>query len=208
MHSFRNSLGVSIGLHALVVLLVIAVVNYHPAGMHLPSVDNPFAHAIAVSLMPHRHPQPKPQQKPIPQPKPKPQPPAIETQATEAIEQTPPPAQKPQPPTMPQEQQEEPQASPDYQQQAEDILNASKRYPREAVLAGTEGSVTLSYIVNSQGTVLAYRIEQSSGQAVLDDEVKRLIRSVRFPPFAQGDTDTRKTLVVTIEFSLHSQIGN
>ena len=201
---FPQSVAVSVGLHVLVLLLVLAVVNYRPAVMHLPSANSELAHAIAVTLAPLRrlHP-PQPPKKAPPQP-PKPLPPAIETQATETLDQTPPPAAKPPPAEEPQPQEEQPVQQASYQEIAEAILAANKRYPREALLNGTEGTVVLSYIVNSQGTVLAYTIEQSSGHPVLDDEVKRLIRSVRFPPFPAGDMDTRKTLEVTIEFDLHS----
>ena len=183
-------------------MLVIWAVNYQPRPIHLLPVDSALAHAIAVSLAPLKRLQPKPQQKPVPHVTPKPQPPTIETQATQAVEQTPPPAQKPVTPSNPPEDQPlQRQAS--YQEIAEAILESNKRYPRDALINGTEGEVTFSYIVNKQGTVLAYTIEQASGSYILDDEVKRLIRSVRFPPFPPGDTDERKTLEVTIEFSLH-----
>ena len=201
--SFRDSLEISIILHVAVAGLVVLAVNYRPVVIHLKAAPSAFAHAIAISLMPQRHPQPKPVEKPTPKVTPKPQPRTIETQATQAVEQTPPPEAKPTPPTMPSHDQPEQESPPDYQTVAEAILAANKRYPREALLAGTEGSVTFSYIVNSQGTVLAFTIEQSSGSEVLDDEVKRLIHSVRFPPFPKGDTDTRKNLEVTIEFKLH-----
>lgn len=203
---FPHSLGISLGLHVLAAVLLLAVINYHPRPIHLAAVDSALAHAIAVSLAPLRRPQPKPQQKPAPHVTPKPQPPAIETQATEAVEQTPPPAVKPTPPTLPQQDQPELQRQATYQEVAEAILAANKRYPRQALISGTEGSVVLSYIVNNQGTVLAYTIEQSSGHPVLDDEVKRLISNVRFPPFPPGDTDTRKTLEVTIEFTLKGDL--
>lgn len=200
---FPESFVVSVVLHVGVVLLVIAVVNYRPAVMHLPTIDSKLAHAIAVTLAPLRRPHPpEPPKKAAPR-TPKPLPPAIETQATETLEQLPPPAAKPPPPEPPQPEEPQPVQQASYQEIAEAILAANKRYPHEALMSGTEGTVTLSYIVNSQGTVLAYTIEQSSGHPVLDDEVKRLIRSVRFPPFPAGDTDTRKTLEVTIEFDLH-----
>jgi TonB family protein len=201
MRSFKQSFLASVGLHAAVVALVIFAVNYQPRPIHLPAVNPELAHAIAVSLAPLRRLQPKPQQKPVPHVTPKPQPPTVSSTATEAVEQTPPPAQKPSPPTNPPEDQPE-QRQATYQEIAEAILEANKRYPREALISGTEGEVTFSYIVNRQGTVLAYTIEQSSGSYILDDEVKRLIRSVRFPPFPPGDNDERKSLEVTIEFSL------
>jgi|SRR5579859_997600 len=205
---FPQSLGLSVGLHLLAALLLVGVINYHPKPIHLQAVDQALSHAIAVTLAPLHHPQPKSRVNPSPRVTPKPQPPAISSQATEAEEEVPPPAVKPAPPSPPEVQQPEPQQQATYQEIAEAILAANKRYPREALISGTEGTVELSYIVNSQGTVLAYTIEQSSGQPVLDDEVKRLIRSVRFPPFPPGDTDSRKTLEVTIEFTLKGQLIN
>ena len=206
---FPQSVGVSVGLHLLVALLVIGIIDYHPTPVRLQAVDQALSHAIAVTLAPLHRPQPKPQPpKPQPHVTPKPQPPAISSEATEAEQQVPPPAVKPLPPSPPAVEQPEPQQQATYQEIAEAILEANKRYPREALIAGTEGSVTLSYIVNSQGTVLAYTIEQSSGHAVLDNEVKRLIGAVRFPPFPPGDTDNRKTLEVTIEFTLKGELTN
>lgn len=202
VQGFRRSLGISVLLHALVVFVVVVVINYHPRGIHLPATSTAFDRAIPISLVPQPHPQPKP---PVPKPKLpqpiKPPPATIETQASQVVATNPPPAAKP-PPQTPTEQ---PEATrpPDYEEIAEAILEQNKRYPREAVLAGIEGEVELSYVVNNQGTVLGYSIVKSSNQQVLDDEVIRLIRSVRFPPFPAGDRDLRKTLDVTIEFTLH-----
>lgn len=203
VHSVRNSFGISVLLHVLAVLGIVLVIDYHPRGIHLPPTSAAFDRAIPISLVPQPHPQPKP-----PQPKPKappaikPPPATVETSASQVVATTPPPAAKPAPVTMPTEQ---PEATrpPDYGEIAEAILDQNKHYPKEAVMSGTEGEVTLSYVVNNQGTVLGYSIVKSSGESILDDEVKRLIRSVRFPPFPAGDTDLRKTLEVTIEFSLH-----
>jgi len=203
MHGFRNSFGISVLLHALVVFVIVVVINYHPRGIHLPATPSAFDRAIPISLVPQPRPQPKPQlPKPrLPQPI-KPPPAAIETQASQVVATNPPPTAKSPPPQAPTEQ---PEATrpPDYEEIAEAILGQNKRYPREAVLGGIEGEVELSYIVNNQGTVLGYSIVKSSNQQVLDDEVIRLIRSVRFPPFPAGDRDLRKTLDVTIEFTLH-----
>jgi protein TonB len=208
MHSFRNSLGVSVGLHALVVLLVIAVVSYHPVGIHLPAPDSAFAHAIAVTLAPlHRPHPPRPKQPPQP-PKPVQQPPTVQSQATEAEIQTPLPDTKPIQPQPPPDNTQADQEQASYAQIVSGILEANKRYPRQAVLTGEEGEVMVSFIINDQGTVLAFSIDKSSGQPVFDDEVRRLIQSVRFPPFPAGDRDTRKSFQVPIEFNLHSQIGN
>ncbi|HEY1773398.1 MAG TPA: energy transducer TonB [Gammaproteobacteria bacterium] len=199
---FPLGIEISIGLHVLVVLIIWGALHFHPGAMSLPPVSNPFDHAIAVSLTPAPHPQPKPKTPPTPQ-VPKPQPPAVETQATQSQNVVPPPRVKPSPAQMPQQQeQDQEQANPDYAQIVEQILNENKRYPREAVLSGTEGEVVLYFVINSQGLVLAYHIDKSSGSDVLDQEVQRLIRSVRFPPFAPGDKSPRKELTVPIEFKL------
>ncbi|MGE5626379.1 MAG: energy transducer TonB [Bacillota bacterium] len=203
MSGFKRSFGISVLLHALAVLAVISVIEYHPKAVHLPPAPSAFDRAIPISLVPQPHPQPKP---PVPKPKVpqpiKPPPAAIQTQTSQVAPTVPPPPANPSPPQAPPEQPETTRP-PDYQEIAEGILEANKRYPREALIQGIEGEVELQYVVNNQGTVLGYTIVSSSHQQVLDDEVIRLIRSVRFPPFPAGDTDLRKTLDVTIEFSLH-----
>jgi TonB family protein len=67
---------------------------------------------------------------------------------------------------------------------------------------GTEGVVTVYFMINKQGTVLGYNIVKSSGSDVLDHEVIRLIHRVRFPPFPKGDNTERKEFTEVIEFKL------
>lgn len=206
---FPLGIELSVGLHILVVLILIGIWHIHPRGMLLPAPNNAFEHAIAVSLTPPPKPQPKP---PVPTPPkpitPKPVQPAIATEAKQAAERTTPPVKNPPPPSMPQQQpQPEQQANPDYEQMAMQILEEHKRYPREALLSGTEGSVELTFIVNNQGTVLGFNIQKPSGSEPLDNEVRRLIHSVHFPPFPPGDPDLRKTLTVTIQFTLKGNVG-
>jgi len=203
LQGFPLAIEVSIALHVVVVLVLLGIWRIHGRGMTLPPVSTPFEHAIAISLSPQPKPQPKPKVTPPTPHIPKPQPPTVETSATQAVEQTPPPAQKPSKPEMPQ-QQEQPQeqASPDYASVVEGILNEYKRYPKQAVLDGTEGEVTVYFVINSQGTVLGYNILKSSGSDVLDHEVNRLIHSVRFPPFPPGDKSPRHEFTEVIEFKL------
>ena len=206
MSRFPQSVGVSIGLHALVVLLVIGIVNYHPTGMHLPAPDSAFAHAIAVTLAPlHKPHPPRPKQPPQP-PKPVQQPPTIQSEATEAEIQTPPPDTKPIQPQPPPDNTEVDEQQASYAQVVSGILEANKRYPRQAMLAGQEGTVVLSFIINNQGTVLAFTIDQTSGQPLLDDEVRRLIQNVRFPPFPAGDREERKSFQVPIVFNIGGSV--
>jgi protein TonB len=199
---------ISIALHVVVIGLIYAILHFHGRGMSLPQVNNPFDHAIAVSLTPAPKPQPKPKVQPPTPVVPKPQPPAVETQASQSQDVVPPPTQKPSPPQAPQqEEQDQEQANPDYQQVAMSLLQEAKKYPRQAVLAGDEGSVNITFTLNNQGTVLAYTIEQPSGHEELDDEVRRLVHAVRFPPFPANIRQARMTLNVTIVFKLGGSVG-
>lgn len=198
---FPLGIEISIALHILVVLVLLGIWHIHGKGIALPA-NNPFDHAIAVSLTPAPHPQPKPKVVTPKPPKPVPTPPVLESQAVQQPLQAPPPQVKtpPQPPQQQEQSQE--QSNPDYAQAVENILNQNKRYPREAVLAGTEGEVVLYFVVNAQGTVLAFHIDKSSGSDVLDHEVTRLIHAVRFPPFPPNYPSQRMELTVPIEFRL------
>lgn len=199
---FNQTLGLSVLIHIAVVALVWGVVHYQPRPIRLPQPVMDLSHAIAVSLAPLHHPKPpKPVEKPVQQPKPTPAPPVLQTQATQTTAYVPPPDAKPSPPHNPPDQQPEMRQAA-YAEIVESILENNKRYPRDAMIDGMEGEVTVSFIVNRQGTILAYTIEQSSGHYVLDDEIKRLMRVVRFPPFPAGDNDERKTLEETFEFKL------
>ncbi|HEY1992339.1 MAG TPA: TonB family protein, partial [Gammaproteobacteria bacterium] len=180
---FPLGIEISIFLHIVVVLVLIGVWHIHGRGIALPPVNNPFDHAIAISLTPTPHPQPKPKVVTPTPPKPAPTPPVVESQAVQTPIQAP-PSQVKTPPQPPQQaQQTQAQANPDYTQVVENILNQNKRYPREAVVSGTEGEVEVYFVLNAQGTVLGYHITKSSGSDVLDHEVERLIHAVRFPPF-------------------------
>ena len=194
---------ISIAMHVLVALVLLGIWRIHGHGMALPPVSSSIDHAIAISLSPQLQPQPKPKVIPPTPQVPKPQPVTLETSASHAVEQTPPPAEKPSKPEMPQPQEQPKElASPDYTSIVEGLLNEYKLYPKQAVLAGTEGEVTVYFIINNQGTVLAYHIDKSSGSDVLDHEVVRLIHSVRFPPFPKGDDAQRKEFTEVIEFKL------
>ncbi|MGA9851756.1 MAG: energy transducer TonB [Gammaproteobacteria bacterium] len=205
MTRFSHSFEISVGIHAAVIGLVILLAYYHPA-TPLPPSNASLANAIAVTVAPPPLPQ-SPPQPPQPQPAPPvPQPPpqTISTQASQADITTPPPKSVPLPsPPQPAQTQTTPLEA-TYAQIVSAILEANKRYPREALMAGDEGTVVISFILNREGTVLAYSIEQSSGQPIFDEAVKRLIQRVHFPPFPRGDLSQRKTFKVPIQFELNS----
>lgn len=207
MQRFSHSLGISVGIHVTAAAVVLLILNFHPA-TPLPAASPSLANAIAVSIVPPPQPAtpPQPREPPPPQAKPPvPQPPpqTIATQADQADVTTPPPQTipAPAPPPQPSPDQSTPTEA-GYAQIVSAILEANKRYPRQALMAGDEGTVVISFILNREGTVLAYRIQQSSGQPVLDEAVRRLIERVHFPPFPASDASQRKSFKVPIVFTL------
>lgn len=206
MARFSHSLGISVGIHVTALALVILIVNYRST-TPLPPANASLANAIAVSVVPPPQP-PSPPQPPQPThpqsvpPVPQPPPQTLSTQSSQADLTTPPPKSAPLPTPQPPQNQVTPQQA-TYAQIVSAILKANKRYPRQALIAGQQGTVILSFIINHQGTVLAYRIEQSSGQPILDEAVRRLIEHVHFPPFPSDDTSQRKSFKVPIVFTLN-----
>jgi periplasmic protein TonB len=57
-------------------------------------------------------------------------------------------------------------------------------YPREAIEQGLEGQATVLLFLDSTGNVLAARLEDSSGHALLDEAAVRAARSLRGLPDA------------------------
>ncbi|HSM26699.1 MAG TPA: energy transducer TonB [Thioalkalivibrio sp.] len=82
-------------------------------------------------------------------------------------------------------------------------LERHKHYPRRARLRREEGVTLLYFVVNRNGEVLDYRIEQSSGHLSLDEEVLAMIRRAQpllpFPDFLPRES---MELVVPVQFSL------
>lgn len=82
-------------------------------------------------------------------------------------------------------------------------LERHKEYPRRARLRRQQGTVLLYFMVNRQGQVLDYRIKQSSGYSVLDDEVQRMIvRAQPLPPMPESMQQEQLELVVPVQFFL------
>ncbi len=206
MLQFSHSLGISVGIHIAAVLLLILIAEYHSA-TPLPPSNASLADAIAVNIVPPPPPQspPQPPQPRVPQPTPpvlQPPPQTISTEAAQADISTPPPKSIPAPAPPPPTQSQTTPLEATYAQIVSALLEANKRYPRQALLAGEQGTVILWFVLNREGTVLAYRIEQSSGQLIFDEAVKRLIQRIHFPPFPNRDLSQRKTFMVPIQFEL------
>ena len=84
-------------------------------------------------------------------------------------------------------------------------LEKHKRYPRAATQRRIEGEAILELVIESSGVVAASRIVRSSGHAVLDDEVNRIVaRAAPFPPNARPNSGTAQYRIA-IEFYLEEE---
>jgi len=82
-------------------------------------------------------------------------------------------------------------------------LNRHKRYPSRARRLRHEGTVRLTFTIDRSGRVLSHRIASSSGHALLDQEVKSLIRRASpLPAIPPGMSQSRLTVTVPIRFNL------
>ncbi len=93
--------------------------------------------------------------------------------------------------------------SPDYLLQIRALLEENKQYPPMAQRYGMEGEVLLWFVLDRQGHVLDYHIDQSSGNAMLDQEVERLIQEIsQFPPVPPEVGTDKLELLVPVSFRL------
>jgi len=66
---------------------------------------------------------------------------------------------------------------------------AGQFYPAEAIARGLEGDVQVLLVLDESGKVVAARVEQSSGHALLDDAALKAVRSLSSIP-ADSPRDT------------------
>jgi protein TonB len=79
-------------------------------------------------------------------------------------------------------------------------------YPREALMAGAEGTVLLKVLVDVDGTPLSVEIEHSSGNRRLDDAAKRqVLRKWKFRPAIRDGQAIQVYGLVPVSFSLSRQ---
>lgn len=76
-------------------------------------------------------------------------------------------------------------------------------YPREALMAGAEGTVVLKVLVDVDGTPLEVEIQRSSGNRRLDDAAKRqVLRKWKFRPAMREGRAIQVYGLVPVNFSL------
>lgn len=199
--SFPRGVAASIGIHLLIgAYVVISFSNPQPLGE-----PSDLSLAIPISLEMFRPTPPPEPPKPIVEPEtPKdivtttaPEP---EVEIAEAPEEP-----SPTPPSPPVEPSTGAPSTPSYASLVAGILERNKHYPRAALVSETQGVVQAFFVVNRLGRVIGYRIDQGSGFPVLDQEVMRLLKYVRFPPFPDdgGDPERREfRLPITFRMDL------
>jgi protein TonB len=91
----------------------------------------------------------------------------------------------------------------DYEFLLEAWLEKHKKYPRRAKLRNWQGTALLRFTIDRDGNVLDYRIEESSGHAVLDEEVEAMIRrAAPLPPAPAAVQSARLEFAVPVRFFL------
>ena len=75
--------------------------------------------------------------------------------------------------------------------------NAGQFYPAEAIARGLEGEVHILLIIDEAGKVSAARVEQGSGQPILDAAALRAVRSLQSLP-----ADAPRQVVLPVRFRL------
>jgi protein TonB len=178
-HPFRIGVTSSIVMHIVIGLFMVYALTYQPP-IELMKVKAAIP-AVPVVM------QPKP--RPVPGPKSEP--------ALKEAEETPPPVETLLPETA------DVMPSPSYLALVKAILEANKRYPRRAIERGHEGVVVLWFVIDRNGKVVNYRIEQSSGSTILDGEVVRLIKKVnKFPMVPDDQVRDSEEITMPIRFEL------
>ncbi|MGH6927532.1 MAG: energy transducer TonB, partial [Dongiaceae bacterium] len=91
----------------------------------------------------------------------------------------------------------------DYQFLLQAWLEKHKKYPRRAKQRHWQGTVMLQFTIDRAGNVLDYRIRESSGHTVLDEEVEAMIRrAAPLPPVPEEMQSARLEFVVPVQFFL------
>lgn len=187
--SFPRGVAASIGIHLLIVAYIVISFS-HPQPLQAPS---DLSNAIPISLEMFR---PTPPPEP-PRPEVEPEAPrdVVTTTAPEpeaVIEEAPAEPSPPTPPSPPAEPSVGTPSPPTYASIVAGILERNKHYPTQAWQSGITGVVEAFFVVNHQGHVIGYRIEKGSGQAILDQEVVRLLKHVKFPPIPDDGGDPQR----------------
>lgn len=195
-------LTIVVGLHAAVLLVVLAAKTIAPQIIETPLLVD-LLPAPQIEATPQAKPQPVAKPEPIrqkPQPTPKTPTPLLETTTSQApAEQAPvapPPVLEPAPPAP---------AAPAVSQarfDADYLRNPPPPYPPLARRMGEEGKVVLRVSVTPLGTADAIEVRSSSGSTRLDESALKTVRNWKFIPAKRGDLAVQSWVLVPIIFKL------
>jgi protein TonB len=90
-----------------------------------------------------------------------------------------------------------------YQSQVRRKLERNKKYPQYAQARKITGVATLSFTIHRSGSVSGAKLANSSGHAILDDEVRALLqRAAPMPPIPPEISANTLSLSIPIRFSV------
>jgi len=195
-------LGVVIGLHVGIFLLILAAKTIAPQIMEMPLVVD-LLQAPEMEKPPEAKPLPVVKPQPVkqhPTPTPKTPPPAIETTTSTVAAPSAPAVAAPDPKPAPAAPAAEPVSQARFD--ADYLRNPAPAYPPLARRMGEEGKVILRVSVNPQGTADSVEIRTSSGSPRLDEAAQKTVRNWKFIPAKRGDAAIQSWVLVPIIFKL------
>lgn len=194
-------LGIVIGAHIAVFLLVIAARTVVPQIMEIPLVVDLLEPAPVAQKQPEAKAPPIAKPQPIRQSAPKIPAPVIEATQSNAPAPSAPvatlPDVKPVPPVAPVA-----EAISQARFDADYLRNPAPPYPPLSRRMGEEGKVILRVSVNPQGAADSVEVKTSSGSQRLDDSAQKTVRNWKFVPAKRGDTAIQSWVLVPIIFKL------
>lgn len=196
-------LGVVIGLHVGIFLLILAAKTVVPQIMEIPMVVD-LLQTPEVEKPPEAKPLPVTKPQPVKQqhqaPAPKTPTPVIETTSstvpTPAAPVAPPAETKPTPTVAAAEPVSQARFDADY------LKNPAPAYPPLSRRMGEEGKVILRVSVTPQGLAESVEIKTSSGSTRLDEAAQKTVRNWKFIPAKRGDNAVQSWVLVPIIFKL------
>lgn len=195
-------LGVVIGLHVGIFLLILAAKTIAPQIMEMPLVVD-LLQAPEMEKPPEAKPLPVVKPQPVkqrPTPTPKTPTPAIETTTSTVAAPSAPAVAAPDPKPAPAAPAAEPVSQARFD--ADYLRNPAPTYPPLARRMGEEGKVILRVSVNPQGTADSVEIRTSSGSPRLDEAAQKTVRNWKFIPAKRGDAAVQSWVLVPIIFKL------
>ncbi len=86
--------------------------------------------------------------------------------------------------------------SPEWRDAIADWIDRNRIYPADARRRGEEGVVTLHFVLDRSGTVLAASIRQGSGSERLDQATLDMVNHATLPPSPDGTQQASFTVAV------------